>query len=145
MTKRTFFLVHAEARKRANECVASAADGYSVTVQPPKRSLAQNAAMWPILEAFSQQLQWPVNGRMVHMTPEEWKDVLTAAFRRETARLAMGLDGGVVMLGSRTSEMLKPEFSEFLEFLHATAVARDVTVHPARRVDQSTGEILEHA
>ena len=139
MTKRIFFLVHAEARQRARECVTRAPDGYSVTVQPPKRSLAQNAAMWPILEAFSQQLRWPVNGRMVHMTPEEWKDVLTAAFRRETARLAMGLDGGVVMLGSRTSEMLKPEFSEFLEFLNATAVSRGVTVYPD--VDQDTGEI----
>ena len=110
MTKRTFFLVHTEARQRAAECVKTAPDGYSVTVQPPKRTNAQNAAMWPILEAFSAQLQWPVNGRMVYMTPEEWKDVLTAGFRQETTRLAMGLDGGVVMLGSRTSEMLKPEF-----------------------------------
>jgi hypothetical protein len=145
MTKRTFFLVHTEARKRAAECVKTAPDGYSVTVQPPKRTNAQNAAMWPILEAFSAQLQWPVNGRMVSMTPEEWKDVLTAGFRQETTRLAMGLDGGVVMLGSRTSEMLKPDFSEFLEFLHATAVSRGVTVYPD--VDQDTGEIrqLEHA
>ncbi len=145
MTKRTFFLVHTEARQRAAECVKTAPDGYSVTVQPPKRTNAQNAAMWPILEAFSAQLQWPVNGRMVYMTPEEWKDVLTAGFRQETTRLAMGLDGGVVMLGSRTSEMLKPEFSEFLEFLHAIAVSRGVTVYPD--VDQATGEIklLEHA
>lgn len=134
--KRTFFLVHAEARQRARECVSTAPDGYSVTVQPPKRTLAQNAALWPILEAFSQQLKWPVNGQMVYMTPEEWKDVLTAGFRREQARLAMGLDGGVVMLGSSTSEMLKPEFSEFLDFLHATAIARGVAVYP-----DDTGEI----
>ena len=42
-------------------------------------------------------------------------------------------------------EMLKPEFSEFLEFLHAIAVSRGVTVYPD--VDQATGEIrqLEHA
>ena len=140
--KRTFFLVHAEARQRARDCVTAAPEGYSVTVQAPKRSLAQNAAMWPILEAFSNQLQWPVNGRMVHMTPEEWKDVLTAAFRKETARLAMGLDGGFVMLGSRTSEMLKPEFSEFLEFLHATAIARGVTVYTSEHTDPDTGEII---
>ena len=61
MTKRTFFLVHTEARQRAAECVKTAPDGYSVTVQPPKRTNAQNAAMWPILEAFSAQLQWPVS------------------------------------------------------------------------------------
>src|SRR5574337_833639 len=50
------------------------------------------AAMWPILQAFSDQLDWPVNGRMCRLSPDEWKDILTSAFHRETARLAMGRD-----------------------------------------------------
>ena len=66
---------------------------------------------------------------MTHMTADEWKDVLTAGFRKEQARLAMGLDGGVVMLGQRTSKFVKSEFSEWLEFLHATAALRGVTVY----------------
>ena len=41
----------------------------------------------------------------------------------------MGLDGGVVMLGQRTSKFGKKEFSEWLEFLHATAAAREVDLH----------------
>lgn len=41
----------------------------------------------------------------------------------------MGLDGGVVMLGQRTSQFSKREFSEWLEFLHATAADRGVTVY----------------
>ena len=127
--KRRFVLAHAEARRRAVECVQAAPAGYVVTVQAPSRSLDQNAAQWPILEAFSAQLQWPVNGRMVTMTAEEWKDVLTAAFIRETARLAMGLDGRVVMLGQRTSKFGKRQFGEWLEFLHATAADRGVTVY----------------
>jgi hypothetical protein len=61
---------------------------------------------------------------MVKMDAEDWKHVLTAAFRQETARLAMGLGGGVVMLGSRTSKMNKREFSEFLEFINAVAAER---------------------
>ncbi len=129
MEKNVFFLAHAEARRRALACVSSAPDGWKVTVQEPSRNLDQNAAMWPILEAFSEQMEWPVNGRMVKMPPEDWKDVLSAAFRREQARLAMGLDGGVVMLGLRTSRMGKREFSEFLEFLHSTAVERGVVVY----------------
>lgn len=123
---RTLILAHAEARQRAIDAVRQAPDGYVVKISEPTRNLEQNAAQWPILEAFSRQLQWPVNGQMVTMTPEEWKDVLTAAFRRERARLAMGLDGGVVMLGLRTSKMGKREFSEWLDFLGATAVARGV-------------------
>lgn len=129
MTKRVFILSHATARANALQAVKDAPDGYAVTIGEPARNLDQNAAMWPILEAFSQQLEWPVNGRMVTMTPDEWKDVLTAAFRQERARLAMGLDGGVVMLGMRTSKMGKREFSEWLEFLHATAAERGVVVY----------------
>ena len=126
--KRVFRLVHAEARRRAVECVSLAPDGWAVTVQEPNRNLDQNAAMWPILQAFADQLQWPVNGAMVRMSPDEWKDVLSASFRRETVRVAMGLDGGMVMLGSRTSKFSVREMSEFLEFLHATAAARGVDV-----------------
>lgn len=124
-----FQLSHDLARRRAVAAVAEAPAGYVVTIKEPTRSLDQNAAQWPILQAFSEQLQWPVNGRMVTMPPEDWKDVLTAAFKGEQARLASGLDGGVVMLGLRTSKMGKRQFSEYLEFLHATAVDRGVTVY----------------
>jgi len=124
--KRTFVLLNDDIRLRAMEAVNDAPEGYGVSIGEPTRNLEQNSAQWPILEAFSKQLQWPVNGNMVYMEPEEWKDVLTAAFRNETARLAMGLDGGVVMLGMRTSKMTKREFSEWLEFLHATAALRGV-------------------
>lgn len=124
--KQTFILVHQQARERAVEAVKTAPDGFFVVVGEGTRSLEQNAAQWPVLQAFADQLQWPINGRLEWMTPEEWKDVLTAAFRKETARIAMGLDGGVVMLGQRTSKFGKREFSDWLDFLHATAVARDV-------------------
>ena len=124
--KRYFVLAHDIARHNAAEAVKTAPEGYSVTIAEPTRNLEQNAVQWPILQAFADQLQWPVNGEMVFMSAEEWKDLLTAAFRRETARLAMGLDGGVVMLGARTSKFSKREFSEWLDFLMATAAAREV-------------------
>lgn len=127
--KRTFVLVHPQARANAVHAVKTTPDGYAVIIQEANRTLDQNAAQWPILEAFSNQLLWPVNGQLVKMTSEEWKDVLTAAFQRETARLAMGLDGGVVMLGQRTSKFGKKKFSEWLEFLNAVAAQRGVVVY----------------
>ena len=126
--KRIYRLVHAEARQRAADDCLKAPDGFVVTVAEPTRSLDANAAQWPILEAFSRQLQWPVNGRMETLTAEEWKDVLTAAFRRETVRVAMGLDGGLVMLGARTSKFSKSKFSDWLEFLNATAANRGINL-----------------
>lgn len=97
------------------------------------RTIDQNKAQWPILAAFSRQLKWPVNGEMVYMSPEEWKDVLTAAYKNETVRLAMGLNGGVVMLGKRTSKFGKKEFGEWLEFLNSVAAERGVKIPVSKR------------
>jgi hypothetical protein len=127
--KRIYRLVHAEARRRAAQDIASAPEGYIAVVQEPNRSLDQNAAQWPILQAFADQLQWPINGKLEWLTDEEWKDILTAAFMREQARVAPGLDGGMVLLGQRTSKFGKKQFSDWLEFLNATAAARDVDLH----------------
>lgn len=127
--KRTFVLAHVTARRLVAEFAQACEQGWHVVFSEPSRTLEQNAAQWPYLEAFSKQLQWPVNGQMVWMTPDEFKDVLTAAFQGETVRLAMGMNGGVVMLGLRTSKMGKKRFSEWLEFLKATAALRGVTVY----------------
>ena len=108
-----------------------------LTIRLETRTQAQNRLMWPILTQFSKQLVWPVDGRMVKMIEEEWKDVLTSAFKGESVRLAMGLNGGVVLLGQRTSKFSKKEFGEWIEFLYATAADREVKL-PAW-VDQETG------
>jgi len=128
MSKQIFKMAHPISRDRAISAVRGAPVGYTVKVEPPSRSLDQNAAQWPILQAFADQIQWPVNGAFVYMTPDEWKDVLTAAFKQDTTRLAMGLNGGVVMLGQRTSKMDKKIFSEWLAFLNATAIDRGVKI-----------------
>lgn len=126
MTKRFFRLVHQQARENACAAIRSSPDGYIAVIDEPKRSLEANAAQWPILEAFAQQLTWPINGDRVHMSAEDWKDVLTATFRGEQARLSQTLDGRVVMLGQRTREFGKREFSDWLDFLNATAAMRGV-------------------
>lgn len=129
MTKQVFRLVHTQARQNALRAVQNAQEGHVVTISHPTRSLDQNSAQWPILDAFSKQLDWQINGAKTKLTPDEWKDLLTAAFKQEVSRIAPGLDGGMVLLGQRTSKFGKKQFSEWLEFLHATAVARDVVVY----------------
>jgi len=129
MTKRIFILRDNTIRANACQAIKEAPEGYAVTVGEATRSLDQNAAQWPVLQAFADQLQWPINGRMEWLLKEDWKDLLTAAFKQELARVAPGLDGGMVLLGQRTSKFGKKQFSDWLEFLHATAVARDVNLH----------------
>jgi len=131
MSKRVFGLVHVEARKRAAQAVAEAPNGYVCEVREPSRNGAQNALLWVWLTAFAEQLVWPVNGSMVKLEPEEWKDLLTAAYRQESQRVAMGLSGGMVMLGMRTSKMGKREFAEFLSFVESVAADRGVALEDA--------------
>lgn len=116
------------ARQRCLDAIKNAPDGYVVKIREPGRTLDQNAMQWPILERFAEQLEWPVNGRMVKLSAEDWKDLLTAAYKRESQRVAMGLDGGMVMLGLRTSKMGKREFAEYMDFVLATAAQRGVDV-----------------
>jgi hypothetical protein len=115
-------------RKMACADIMGAPDGYWCKIVQPNRTLDQNSAQWPYLEGFSKQKQWPVNGVMCWLTEDEWKDVLTAAFEKEVnPRLAAGFDGGVVMLGRRTSQFGKKKFSEWYEFLMAAAALSGVT------------------
>ena len=126
--KRIITLANDAVRRNAVAAVVEAPAGYRVTIEPPRRNLEQNALLWVLLTAFSDQLVWPVNGAMVKLEPEEWKDLLTAAYRKESQRVAMGLSGGMVMLGMRTSKMSKPEFAEFIEFVQSVAVDRGVVL-----------------
>ena len=127
--KRTWKITGDLARRAACAYVHDAPEGHFVTIGEPSRNLSQNAAQWPILEAFSQQLQWPINGAMTKISPDDWKDIMTCAFRNEQPRVAQGLNGGMVLLGQRTSQFSKREFSDWLEFLWTVAVERGVVVY----------------
>ncbi len=89
-----------------------------MALREPKRSLDQNARLWCLLDDVACQCTLLINGEKCLATREEWKDVFTAALKRES-RIAMGIDGGVVMLGHSTSKMRKAEFSELIELIHA--------------------------
>ena len=127
--KRIWKLTGEAARKAVCREILSAPEGHVATLAEPNRNLDQNAAQWPILEAFANQLEWPINGVMTKITADDWKDILTCAFRNEQPRVAMGLSGGMVLLGQRTSKFSKRDFSDWLEFLWATATQRGVTVY----------------
>lgn len=125
--KLTFIFAHETARKLAAEACMTAPDGYCCTIQQPSRTQEQNSHQWPYLEGFAKQVQWPVNGKLEWIGKEEWKDILTAAFENEVnPRIAAGFDGGVVMLGRRTSQYGKKKFAEWMTFLIAAAALKGV-------------------
>jgi hypothetical protein len=80
------------------------------------------------LKDLSEQVNWHGS----KLTPEEWKDVCSAALKRY--RVVPGIDGGFVVLGLSTSRMDKQTFSELLELIIAFGAEHDVTwSEPAKK------------
>lgn len=119
--RRQFRLVSPSVREAAVKAVREAPEGYLCTIQEPKRSLLQNARMWALLTDVSKQVDW--YGRK--LTPDEWKDVLSASYRKQD--VVPGIDGtGFVVLGMRTSQMTVGEMHELQLVIEAFGVSKDV-------------------
>jgi hypothetical protein len=96
-----------------------------VSEAKPTRSVEQNSRMWALLSDVSRQVEWPVDGKLQHLSPEEWKDVFTAGLRKGQ-RVAQGIEGGFVMLGERTSRMSVGEMIDLQTLIEAFGAERDV-------------------
>lgn len=118
--RRIFILAHPQARANAIEAIRQAPDGYRVEVKPQKRTLEQNARMWAMLTELSRQVVW--HGQQ--LSAENWKDVLTAALKRQ--QVVPGVDGGFVVLGTSTRRMTKGEMAELIELITAFGVEHGV-------------------
>jgi len=113
------------ARELAIQAIRKAPDGYVVTIQEPKRTLEQNSLLWVLLERVS-HLDW--YGQK--LTAEEWKDVFTAALKKQ--KVVPGIDGGFVVCGQRTSKMSKRELGELLELIYAFGAERGINFDDAK-------------
>lgn len=124
--KRVFRLVHATARRLAQEAITSAPDGYVVEVKEPTRNSEQNAKLHACLHDISRQLTW--HGE--RMDIEDWKRLLTAAWaraEREPVKLIPALDGqGFDVLYRRTSRMSKSEMAGLIEYVLAWGTEQGV-------------------
>ena len=120
MTAMTIPLSNPSARAYAFRAIQSATDDFVVIIREQTRTLAQNARMWDQLEDISKQVVW--YGQK--LTEEEWKDVFSAALKRQ--KVVPGLDGGFVVCGQRTSKMGKREMSDLLELMNAFCAERGV-------------------
>ena len=114
MSNKLYFkFSHQEARRRAAEACMTAPDGYVCTISEDKRTLMQNAKLWPMLYDVSSQVDWYGE----KLTAEEWKDVFTAALKKQ--KVVPGIDGGFVVCGQSTSKMGKKEFADLIEIIYA--------------------------
>jgi hypothetical protein len=76
--------------------------------------------MWANLEDIAQQVVW----YGVKLTKDEWKDVLTAALKKQ--KVVPGIEGGFVVIGARTSKMTVSEMTELIELSTAFGTQQGV-------------------
>ena len=117
---KTFILANDMVRKNAQEAVKIAPQGFFVTIKQPTRSLMQNNRLWALLTDVSRQVDW--YGRK--LSPQEWKDVFTAAMKKQD--VVPGIEGGFVVLGRSTSNMTKSEMNDLQEIISAFGAQHDV-------------------
>ncbi|WP_372966606.1 recombination protein NinB [Marinobacter sp.] len=108
-----------------------------ITLGRQKRSLDQNAKLWPMLTDVSKQVEW--YGQ--HLSPEDWKHVFTASLTKQ--RAVPGIDGGFVVLGQPTSRMTKEVFSQLIELIYAFGAEHNVRW--SEQSDQSLYELRNAA
>ena len=96
-----------------------------IELSRPKRTLDQNALLWAVLADVSDQAEMVINGKPTRGSPEDWKAVFTSALR-QYERMALGIDGGLVMLGHPTRRMTKAEFSDLLELIFAYCTEKNI-------------------
>lgn len=103
-------------------------------VRPETRSLAQNRRLWAMLTEISRKVDW--YGQ--RLTPEDWKDVFSAALKRQ--KVVPGLDGGFVICGQSTSRMTRTEMADMQMLMEQFAAERGIDL--GERIDPETGEVL---
>lgn len=108
------------ARKAACRHILAAPEGQFVRIEDAKRTLEQNALLWPLLQKVADSVDWYGN----KLTKEDWKDVFSASLKKQ--RAVPGLDGGFVVCGQSTSKMGKREFSDLIELITAFAASKGV-------------------
>ena len=84
-------------REKVKGWVAKAPPGTLISFKKPCRSAAQSKLMWKRLGEISKSIDW--DGK--RLSDDDWKDLFTAAIRK--CDVVPGLEGGVVVLGLRTS------------------------------------------
>ena len=84
------------------------------------RSLQQNRLMWKLINEVSEKVIWYGE----KLTPENWKDVLTASLKKQT--VVPGIDGGFVVCGTSTSKMTVKELNELIELTIAFGTQQGV-------------------
>lgn len=130
MTRATLILRTQADRDKCERWVKGVPAGTSVEFKAPRRSPDQNRLLWALLTDLAQQVCW--HGQ--YLSAEDWKDMTSASLRK--SRVVPGIEpgGNFVVLGMRTSDMTKAEFSALIELIRAFGAEHGVKFSDEEKV-----------
>lgn len=127
--KITLALTSSEVRAKAVRWVQGCSDGTRVTFEGPKRTLDQNAHLWPLLDDI-------LRARPTHMGVTMNRDLYKALFLHalgQEVQFIPALDGStMVPIGNSSSRLTKAQFSDLLELIYAWGAEKGVEFRSTR-------------
>jgi hypothetical protein len=125
----TIVLVGDQTRRAASELVQRAPPGWVVTIDKPRRTLAQSSKFWAACsEAAKSGVPW--GG-----TPQDkqsWHDLFVSgwliAAKDEPPRMLIGLEGERVSLVRHTRWMSETDMSDLLDYSSAWCAMRGIAL-----------------
>ena len=88
----------------------------AVTIKPASRTLQQNAMLHPLVRDIAKQVKWCGERR----SEDDWREILVSATKKASGKqsgMVIGIEGEIVMLGNRSSQLSKRDFSDLLEMV----------------------------
>lgn len=119
MDRRLYILTSPKQRAFVANLVASLQRGWRIEIKGPKRTVDQNSLMWVWLSAYADQATY--HGEK--LAAGDWKDLFTGALKaaQNGLRIVPGLEGGLMVLGLRTSDMTVAEMADLITFMQSKA------------------------
>ena len=91
----------------------------------PRRTLDQNAKLWPMCQDVARQVQWCGSW----LAKEDWKDLFTGSLKKGRPLLGIPVAGeqpGIVIVGGGSSKLSVREFADLIEFIYSFGADNDV-------------------
>ena len=91
----------------------------------PRRTLDQNAKLWPMCQDVARQVQWCGTW----LSKDDWKDLFTGSLKKGRPLLGIPVAGeqpGIVIVGGGSSKLSVREFCDLIEFIYSFGADNDV-------------------
>jgi hypothetical protein len=118
MGARLFILSHDEARRRAQQAVQEAPEGFKVVISEPSANDGQKARFHAMVGDLARQMKWCGKWR----TPAQWKVLVIsghAMATQEEVEVVPGLEGEFLNIRESTTQMSKRRMSSLIEYVRA--------------------------